>query len=271
MANPKLKVDGINKIFIISKTKEEVVALQDINFEVMEGEFVSIVGPSGCGKSTLLHLVAGLQTPTKGHIFLDGKKIEKPGPDRGVLFQDYALYPWLTVYGNVGFGLRHGTVPSKEGLKDRDSLIQKHIKMVGLDGSQDKYPHQLSGGMKQRCALARLLVNGSDMLLMDEPLAAVDAQTRDILQEELLRIWGQDKPNHKRKTVLYITHNIDEAVLMSDRVIVLSSRPGRIREIIDIDLPRPRSLKSKSSNRFHELSETVWGLIKDDAYSATVN
>lgn len=270
MEQSKLVVEEIEKVFKDNITKEEVIALTGINFEVMNGEFVSILGPSGCGKSTLLHLVAGLQTSTNGKIYLNDAEIAGPGSDRGVLFQDYALYPWLTVRKNIGFGLKYGTVPNKKNSQSIDELVDYHIKMVGLEGSENKYPHQLSGGMKQRCALARLLVNGSDMLLMDEPLAALDAQTRDILQEELLNIWGQDKPNNERKTVLYITHNIDEAVLMSDRVIVLSARPGRIKEIIDIDIPRPRTHDSRSTERFRELSDVIWNLIKDEAYTATI-
>lgn len=271
MGKIKLKVEDINKVFQVKKNKEEVVALNDINFEVMNGEFVSIVGPSGCGKSTLLHLIAGLQSSTSGKIYLDDNEMAGPGSERGVLFQDYALFPWLTVKKNIEFGLKYGSVPNKTNAEQREKLVGKHIKMVGLEGSEDKYPYQLSGGMKQRCALARLLVNGSDMLLMDEPLAALDAQTRDILQEELLNIWGQDKPNSDRKTVLYITHNIDEAVLMSDRVIVLSARPGRIKEIIDINIPRPRTHNSRATEEFRELSEIIWDQIKDEAYTATIS
>lgn len=270
MSNVKLSIRNIGKIFRINRTKEDVIALQGINFEVKQGEFLSIVGPSGCGKSTLLHLVAGLQKATKGEIYLDGNEIKGPGADRGVLFQDYALYPWLTVSKNIEFGLKYGTVPNKKKSIDNSKLVQQHIEMVGLSGSEDKYPHQLSGGMKQRCALARLLVNGSDMLLMDEPLAALDAQTRDILQEELLNIWGQNRAYKDRKTVLYITHNIDEAVLMSDRVIVLSARPGRLKEIINIDMPRPRTHESRSTEKFRELSGVIWNLIKDEAYTATI-
>src|SRR5699024_4505877 len=180
----KLVVDSIDKIFQDNKSTEKVIALENINFEVKQGEWVSIVGPSGCGKSTLLHIIAGLQKATKGEVLLNDEEISGPGADRGVLFQDYALYPWLTVYKNIGFGLNYGSVPNKKSDKSKKELIEQHIKMVGLEGSENKYPHQLSGGMKQRCALARLLVNGSEMLLMDEPLAALDAQTRDILQEE---------------------------------------------------------------------------------------
>ena len=265
---PKLHLQGITKSFVAPRTGQRTLALADISLDVEDGEFVCIVGPSGCGKSTVLNLIAGLDQPTAGVLEKDGKPIAGPGPDRGVMFQDYALMPWQTVQDNVGFGLRHGTPGKGFTPEQREQRIRHFVELVGLKGSEKKYPHQLSGGMRQRVALARLLANGPDILLMDEPLGALDAQTRLILQIELLRIWGQTAPREQRKTAVFITHDIEEAVFLADRVVVMSSHPGRVRAVLNIDLPRPRDEHSRAHPRFGELVEQIWRLIRDEAYRA---
>ena len=189
--------NGVEKAYGATKV------LHGVSFDIHDGEFVVLVGPSGCGKSTILTMIAGLDTPTSGTIEMDGVAIRGPGAERGVMFQDYALMPWETAYDNVGFGLRHGSPGKKFTPGEREDRIRQHVEMVGLKGSEKKYPHQLSGGMRQRVALARLLANGPDVLLMDEPLGALDAQTRLILQVELLRIWGETLPRAERKTVVF--------------------------------------------------------------------
>lgn len=266
--NPKLRLQDVTKSFVAPRTGQVTLAVTDVNLEIEAGEFVCIVGPSGCGKSTVLNMIAGLDTPTTGVIQKDGRPIAGPGADRGVMFQDYALMPWQTVQDNVGFGLRFGTPGKPFSPKEREERIRHFVELVGLNGSEKKYPHQLSGGMRQRVALARLLANGPDVLLMDEPLGALDAQTRLILQMELLQIWGQTAPRDQRKTALFITHDIEEAVFLADRVVVMSSHPGRIRAVIPIDLPRARDDSSRADPRFGHLSEQIWGLIRDEAYRA---
>jgi NitT/TauT family transport system ATP-binding protein len=265
---PKLHLKGITKSFIAPRTGQKTLALADVSLDIEDGEFVCIVGPSGCGKSTVLNLIAGLDKPTAGVLEKDGKPIEGPGADRGVMFQDYALMPWQTVQDNVGFGLRHGTPGKAFTPEQREQRIRDFVELVGLKGSEKKYPHQLSGGMRQRVALARLLANGPDILLMDEPLGALDAQTRLILQIELLRIWGQTAAREKRKTAVFITHDIEEAVFLADRVVVMSSHPGRVRAVLSIDLPRPRDESVRANPRFGQLTEQIWGLIRDEAYRA---
>jgi NitT/TauT family transport system ATP-binding protein len=264
----KIEIDGLCKTFGAGPTA--VLAVDGLSLEVEAGEFLVIVGPSGCGKTTVLNMLAGLERPTSGSIKLNGQPVNGPGADRGVMFQDYALFPWRTVKGNIEFGLVYG--PPGQGLSvaDREARVARVIDLVGLKGSEAKYPHQLSGGMKQRVALGRLVANEPDILLMDEPLAALDAQTRIILQDELLRVWGQDKPAAERRTVVFITHAIDEAVFLADRVVVLSSHPGRLKRIVDIDLPRPRNDATRKSAAFAELSQSVWELIRDEAYRATM-
>jgi NitT/TauT family transport system ATP-binding protein len=228
----------------------QTVAVDDFSLDVAPGEFLVIVGPSGCGKTTILNVLAGLESPSAGTAFIDQRPIAAPGPERGVMFQDYALFPWHTVWGNVEFGLRHG--PAGNGLdrEARAARVRDTIDLVGLKGSEQKYPHQLSGGMRQRVALARLIANEPQVLLMDEPLAALDAQTRLILQDELLRIWGQDRSAAQRRTVVFITHAIDEAVFLADRVLVLSARPGTITHEENISLPRPRHRNLMASAAF---------------------
>ena len=265
---PKLHLEAISKSFLAPRTGQQTLALAEISLDIEAGEFVCIVGPSGCGKSTVLNLIAGLDKPSAGVLQKDGQPITGPGPDRGVMFQDYALMPWQTVLDNVGFGLRHGTPGKGFTPAEREERIRHFIELVGLKGSEKKYPHQLSGGMRQRVALARLLANGPDILLMDEPLGALDAQTRLILQIELLRIWGQTAAREQRKTAVFITHDIEEAVFLADRVVVMSSHPGRVRAVLPIDLPRPRDESVRANPRFGELIEEIWSLIRDEAYRA---
>jgi NitT/TauT family transport system ATP-binding protein len=265
----RLRLDRVSKRFALPDGKE-TVALAEFSLDVRQGEFLVIVGPSGCGKTTVLNLLAGLQLPTGGTVALDGRTIEGPGRERGVVFQDYALFPWHTVWGNVEFGLRHG--PAGDGLDraGRDKRVRQAIELVGLAGSEGKYPHQLSGGMRQRVALARVMANEPAVLLMDEPLAALDAQTRIILQDELLRIWGQDRPADARRTVVFITHAIDEAVFLADRIAVMTTHPGRLKALIDVPLPRPRGDATRAHPEFQALAQHIWGLIRDEAYRATV-
>jgi len=243
--NPKIDARSLSKTYVSARTGDKVEALRDVSFSVLPHEFVSIVGPSGCGKSTLLALAAGFALPTSGEVLADGVTITGPDPRRGVMFQDYALFPLRTVLGNVEFG----PFARGAGVEERQAIARRYIAMVGLDGFEQRYPHELSGGMRQRCALARLLANEPEVLLMDEPLAAVDLQTRNILQDELLRLWGDTAGTGgtgSRPTVLFVTHGIDEAVLMADRVLVMARRPGRIKAIVDVDLPRPRAAQRNS-------------------------
>ena len=265
---PKLRLRDLSKHFVAPRTGQRTLAVANVDLDVQAGEFVCIVGPSGCGKSTVLNMVAGLDTPSGGRLEKDGVAITGPGADRGVMFQDYALMPWQTVFDNVGFGLRYGTPGKPFTPQEREDRIRHFVQLVGLTGSEKKYPHQLSGGMRQRVALARLLANGPDVLLMDEPLGALDAQTRLILQVELLRIWGETAPIAQRKTALFITHDIQEAVFLGDRVVVMSSHPGRVRDVLTIDLPRPRNESVRADPRFGQYVEQIWSLIRDEAYRA---
>ena len=265
---PKLRLRGVSKEFVAPRTGHITLAVDNVSLDIAAGEFISVVGTSGCGKSTVMNMIAGLDQPTSGTIEKDGAPITGPGADRGVMFQDYALMPWQTVHDNVGFGLRHGTPGKGLSAAQREERTQQHIELVGLRGSEKKYPHQLSGGMRQRVALARLLANGPDVLLMDEPLGALDAQTRLVLQLELLRIWGQTAPREQRKTAVFITHDIEEAVFLADRVVVMSAHPGRVREVIDIDLPRERGESLRADPRFGELTDQIWQLIRDEAWKA---
>ncbi|HUD33875.1 MAG TPA: ABC transporter ATP-binding protein [Variovorax sp.] len=264
----KLRLAGVTKSFVAPRTRQATLAVADVTLDIEAGEFVCIVGPSGCGKSTVLNMIAGLDRPTAGVLEKDGAPIAGPGADRGVMFQDYALMPWQTVQQNVGFGLFHGTPGHGLSTVEREERVRHFIDLVGLKGSERKYPHQLSGGMRQRVALARLLANGPDVLLMDEPLGALDAQTRLILQIELLRIWGQTRPRAERRTAVFITHDIEEAVFLADRVVVMSSHPGRVRAVLDVPLPRPRDETSRGDPDFGRLVEQIWSLIRDEAYRA---
>ena len=223
--------------------------LKDIDMEVNTGEFVCLLGQSGCGKSTFLRLLAGLEKPTTGEIQISGQKVEKAGLDRGVVFQQYALFPWLTVKKNVEFGLRIKKLPPEE----QEATAMKYIKMVGLEKFVNAYPKELSGGMKQRVAIARAYAAEPEVLLMDEPFGALDAQTRTQLQSELLETWEKD-----RKTCFFITHDVDEAILLAQRVVIMSARPGRIKRIVDVDIPYPRDQGTKSDPRFMALKAEVW-------------
>ena len=266
----KLGLADVRKAFVMPRTDEQVVALEDVSLAVHRGEFLVIVGPSGCGKSTILNLLAGLEMPTGGRVEMDGRAIEGPAAERGMVFQDYALFPWKTVFENVEFGLRYGPRRRSVGASERRERVRRYIDLVNLQGSAEKYPHELSGGMRQRCAIARLLANEPEVLLMDEPFAALDAQTRIILQEELLRIWGEVRPQAERKTVVFITHSIDEALFLADRVVVMSSHPGRIIRTFEVDLARPRSEAVRSDARFQALNQEIWSLIRDEVYRAAM-
>ncbi|MEQ8347333.1 MAG: ABC transporter ATP-binding protein [Sneathiellaceae bacterium] len=254
-AGTKISVRGVSKLFRTAGG-EEVLALDRTDLEIRNGEFVSIVGPSGCGKSTLLNLIAGFEQPTDGRVEVDGRRIERPGADRGVVFQNYALFPWLSVAQNIAFGPRSiGCTPRE--VRER---VARCISLVKLDGFDAKYPHELSGGMSQRCALARCIANDPDVMLMDEPLAALDAFTRETLQDELLRIWSE--ASHQRsKTVVYVTHAIDEALFLSDRVVVMQPRPGRVLDIVDVPFARPRAGEMRLQPDFHALQAKVWRLL----------
>jgi NitT/TauT family transport system ATP-binding protein len=259
MADPKIRFDNVEFTYR-PPSGRSVRALERVQLEVANNEFVSLVGPSGCGKSTLLYLLGGFLTLEQGAILVDGRKVTKPGPDRGIVFQHFALFPWKTVRENVLYGLER----KKMDPAQRNELAQKHIDLVKLTGFEDAWPAQLSGGMKQRVAIARTLATDPDVLLMDEPFGALDAQTRGLLQEELLAIWGLT-----RKTVLFVTHDVHEAVLLSDRVAVMSARPGRIKAIVDIDLPRPRTPEVTRAQRFVDLCQEVWDLVREEALVAS--
>jgi NitT/TauT family transport system ATP-binding protein len=236
-----LEIKGLSKSFSVKGKRFE--ALRDVNLSVGEEEFICLLGPSGCGKTTLLRIMAGLERPTSGAVLLDGVPIEGPGPQRGMVFQEYSLFPWRTIIDNVAFGLELQGVPKDE----RREKARRYIKAVGLEGFENSYPHELSGGMKQRVAIVRALVNNPRALFMDEPFGALDAQTRNVMQSELLRIWQE-----QQKTVVFVTHSVDEAIYLADRVVIMSARPGRISEVIDIDIPRPRVRTSAEVNRFRE-------------------
>jgi len=269
MSAAGLQLAAVSKSFALADGTA-TKAVEDFTLDIEPGEFLVIVGPSGCGKTTVLNILAGLETASSGSVRMNGDAIAGPGAERGVMFQDYALFPWLTVLGNVEFGLRFGPAGAGLTAAARQARVRGVIDLVGLKGAEVKYPHQLSGGMRQRVALARLMANEPAVLLMDEPLAALDAQTRTILQEELLRIWGQDAPRESRRTVVFITHAIDEAVFLADRVAVMSAHPGRLKATLAIDLPRPRNDATRASSRCNALVQQIWGLIREEAYRATV-
>ncbi|MFN3979134.1 MAG: ABC transporter ATP-binding protein [Caldilinea sp.] len=256
VTSPKLQAQHVWKIFG-DRRDAEVVAVQDLSLYVSDNEFVSLVGPSGCGKSTLLMMAAGLEPISAGDILIDGRPIIGPGADRGMVFQSYTLFPWLSVEDNIRFSLK------KSGLTrgEQDALVRDHIQLVGLNGFERAYPNQLSGGMRQRVAIARALVYKPQMLLMDEPFGALDAQTRLQMQELLLNVWQAH-----RTTVLFITHDVEEALLLSDRIYVMTARPGRIKAEIAVDLPRPRNLlETESDPRFAALRRQVLTLIREEA------
>jgi NitT/TauT family transport system ATP-binding protein len=247
------------RIESLSKTYGERLVLDDVSLDIGAGEIVTIVGPSGCGKTTLLRCIEGLMTPSVGSVTIDGQLVTKPLEGVAMVFQHFGLFPWKTVYANVAYGLRVGGA-SKELIAQR---VPKFIEMVGLGGFEKAYPHQLSGGMQQRAGLARALATEPDVLVMDEPFGAIDAQTRELLQFELLRIWEQ-----RPTSMIFVTHSIEEAVLMGDRVVILRGRPGQIFDVVDVGIPHPRTRELLSTDRFAEVREYVWNSLRDEAAAA---
>lgn len=255
MAKTKLQSIGLRMEYYQPRTGGRLLALDNVSLSVEEGEFVSIVGPSGCGKTTFINIVDGLLKPTGGKILLEGNEITAPGRDRAMVFQDPCLMPWRTVFKNVIYGLE---CRGQLGQAEKERAVN-FIKLVGLAGFEDHFPHELSGGMQQRCNLARALTVDPEVLIMDEPFAALDAQTREIMQMELLRIWREAK-----KTVLFITHQINEAIYLGDRVIIFCARPGKVKDALRVDLPRPRGLAVKRSKQFLEVEDYVWNQIEEE-------
>jgi NitT/TauT family transport system ATP-binding protein len=255
MAQIKLQAIGLRMEYYQPRTGGRLLALDNVNLAVEEGEFVTIVGPSGCGKTTFINIADGLLKPTAGRITLDGRAITGPGRDRAMVFQDPCLMPWRTVFKNVIFGLE---CQGKDGQAEKDRA-NGFIKLVGLAGFEEHFPHELSGGMQQRCNLARALAVDPEILIMDEPFAALDAQTREIMQLELLRIWRASG-----KTVLFITHQINEAIYLADRVIIFGARPGRVKDTLKINIPRPRDLSVKRSKQFLEYEDHLWNQIEEE-------
>lgn len=250
MKRPKVQAINVNKTF--GKGNDRVLAISNMNLEVEENELTVIVGPSGCGKSTFLYMIAGFEKPSSGTILLDGEPITKPGPDRGFVFQEFVLYPWRTVLGNITFGLEMAKVPKE---KARETAMH-FVEMVGLEGFENAYPHTLSGGMKQRVGIARALAYDPEVLLMDEPFGSLDAQTRKVMQQELIRIWEGMK-----KTVVFVTHSVIEATYLADKIIVMTARPGKVKGIIDVDLPRPRDY---TETRYLNIRKQVLDLLEEE-------
>ncbi|WP_375313417.1 ABC transporter ATP-binding protein [Bradyrhizobium sp. A5] len=251
-----LKVEQVSRTFAARHGNAPTRAVEPTDLTIGNNDFVTILGPSGCGKSTLLRIVAGLDRPTSGRVVLDGREVSGPGADRGMVFQSYTLFPWLSVRENIAFGLRERGVPQDE----RNKIADGFIRQVGLTGFENHWPKQLSGGMQQRTAIARALANDPKILLLDEPFGALDNQTRALMQEMLLGIWERDQ-----KTVLFVTHDIEEAIFLGSRVIVMSARPGRIKADIAIDLPHPRSYKIKTTPEFVQLKERLVEEIRTEA------
>ena len=250
---PAVAVRHLGKNF--TREGRSVDALRDFSLDIAEGEFVSIVGPSGCGKSTFLHMVGGFEPVSAGELHVRGAPVKGPGPDRGIIFQEFALYPWRTVADNVTWALEI----QGRSKAERREVAERLLAMVGLTRFRDHYPAELSGGMKQRVAIARTLAYDPAILLMDEPFGALDAQNRELMQEELQLIWNQT-----RKTVLFISHDIDEAVYLADRVIVFTSRPGRVKADLRIDLPRPRGLEVKKTTAYLDYRNRAWDLLREE-------
>ncbi len=257
----QLSIRGVSRTFTSARGKA-TQALLPVNFEVRENDFVTILGPSGCGKSTMLRIVAGLDFPTTGQVVLDGQPVEGPGADRGMVFQSYTLFPWLTIEQNIRFGLRERGM----GLAEQKDRSDYFISKVGLRGFEQHFPKQLSGGMQQRTAIARALANDPKILLMDEPFGALDNQTRVLMQELLLGIWEAE-----RKTVMFVTHDIDEAIFMANRVAVFSARPGRIKTELAVDLPHPRHYTIKTSPEFMDLKARLTEEIRAESLAADLH
>jgi NitT/TauT family transport system ATP-binding protein len=254
---PFIRAHDITLVFK-AKDREPVTALSHFSLDIAKGEFVSIVGPSGCGKSTFLNIVLGLIKPGGGKIQLNGTPITGPGQERAMVFQEFGLLPWRSVTSNVELGLELKGIPPAQRARRASNLIN----LVGLKGFENHYPHELSGGMKQRVGLARALATEPEVLLMDEPFAALDAQTRDLMQTELLQIWERTQ-----KTVLFVTHSIEEAAYLSDRVVVMTARPGRTKEVLRIDLPRPREYEMRLTPQFNEIKLRIWEVLKEELSS----
>lgn len=251
MNDAKLSVHGVRKVF--DGRAGEVVALDGADFEIAEKEFVTVIGTSGCGKSTLLSIIAGLEEESEGEVLVDGEPVHGPGRDRGVVFQSYTLFPWMTAQKNVEFAL-HGS------RRERADIAREHLELVGLEGFADAYPSQLSGGMRQRIAIARALSYKPQVLLMDEPFGALDAQTRQLMQELLTRIWEEH-----RLTVMFVTHDIDEAVFLSDRVLVMTARPGKIKEDIRVGVERPRTFEILTTPEFFEYKSRLLEAVREES------
>ncbi|MBQ2934686.1 MAG: ABC transporter ATP-binding protein [Lachnospiraceae bacterium] len=259
----KLKVTNLQKVFPANGRKEkDLDALKDINLEVKESEFVVMVGPSGCGKSTLINIIGGLADATEGSVEIDGREVSGPGADRGMVFQGYSLFPWLTVQKNIEFGLKMKKVPKAE----REKIAQEYIQLVGLSGFENALPKQLSGGMKQRVAIARTLANQPEILLMDEPFGALDAQTRVVMQELLAKISRETK-----NTILFITHDIDEAILLADRIYVMSRRPGTIREVMEVNIPGERNHEILVTPEFLAMKRKIMEMLWQESQDAALD
>ena len=258
----RLIVDKLNRVFPGVKGGADVTALQPTSLSIGDNDFVTILGPSGCGKSTLLRMIAGLDRPTAGSIMLDGKAVARPGPDRGMVFQSYTLFPWLTVAENIAFGLREKGMAEAQ----QKEIVAGYVDKVGLRGFENHWPKQLSGGMQQRTAIARALANDPSVLLLDEPFGALDNQTRALMQELLLGIWEREK-----KTVLFVTHDIEEAIFIASRCLVMSARPGRIKADVPIDLPYPRHYTLKTSPEFSSLKARLTEEIRAEAVLAAAH
>ena len=255
----KLSIEHLSKRYWFEREDREVLAVNDVSLAVEDGEFLAIVGPSGCGKTTLLNIVAGLLPYEEGTVSIDGKRISGPGVDRAVVFQHSSLLPWRTIAGNIRYGMEMQRRFDEATMHERTDHF---LKMVGLSGFEKHFPNELSGGMQQRVNLARALAADPKVLLMDEPFAALDAQTREFMQAELLKIWSQD-----RKTVLFITHQINEAVYLADRVAVMSARPGRLKGVFKVPFGRPRTLSLKRDPQFLEIEDSIWQLIEEESQS----
>ncbi|MBL4954338.1 ABC transporter ATP-binding protein [Neobacillus sp. YIM B02564] len=259
MSNPKVRIDNVVKVFSGSRKHAQVLAVDHVSLDIMTNEFITILGPSGCGKSTLLRIVAGLEEQSSGHVYLDGQEVHGPSSNRGMVFQAYSLFPWLTVEENIQFGLKNkGVIAAR-----RKEIAKEYVELVRLTGFEKHYPKQLSGGMQQRVAIARALANDPEILLLDEPFGALDNQTRTLMQELLLEIW--EKSN---KTILFITHDVEESIFLANRVIVMTSRPGRIKADIPIELEHPRPYNIKTTPRFLEYKEQLTELIREESLKA---
>ncbi|MBN6191552.1 MULTISPECIES: ABC transporter ATP-binding protein [Microbacterium] len=262
--DPLISVTGLSVSYDVARTGKKLIAIENVDLDVFEGEFITVLGPSGCGKTTFMNVIAGLVAPSTGSVLVDGTEVDGPGPDRAVVFQDYALLPWRTVFDNVKFGLE-----MQKGLRTADwrERVQEAIDMVGLKGFESSYPRELSGGMQQRVGLARAFVAEPRILLMDEPLGAVDALTREVMRDEIEKLIEKTG-----KTVLFITHSIEEAILLGDRIVVFKSHPGAIKEIITTGIERPRSERSVQHDpRFLELRDHLWEALEGEATAAAVS